>query len=89
MIPHMAKTTTNKETKPLCTISQSTSEYSLKSSPSLHIKGSKERLLIMTQTHALQMFVVIPFVKLQNNSWTTTERLKTMKNEKRNEITYL
>ena len=31
---------------------------------SKHIKGSKERLFIWTQTHTLQIFGVIPFVKL-------------------------
>ena len=31
---------------------------------SKHIKGSKERLFIMTQTHSQQIFGVIPFVKL-------------------------
>ena len=31
-------------------------------------KGSKERLFSLTQTHNLKMFVVIPFVKLQNNT---------------------
>ena len=29
------------------------------------MKGSKERLFIRTQTHSLQIFGVIPFVKLQ------------------------
>ena len=29
-----------------------------------HIKGSKERFFIMTQTHCLQIIGVIPFVKL-------------------------
>ena len=33
---------------------------------SKHIKSSKERLFIMTQTHNLQIFGVIPFVKLIN-----------------------
>ena len=33
-----------------------------------HIKVSKERLFIMTQTRSLQMFGVIPFVKLQNDT---------------------
>ena len=32
------------------------------------IKGSKERLSVMIQTHSLQMFGVIPFVKLQNDA---------------------
>ena len=35
---------------------------------SKHIKGSKERLFIMTQTHNLQIVRVIPFVKLQNDT---------------------
>ena len=35
---------------------------------SIHIKSSKERLSIVTQTHNLQIFEVIPFVKLQNNT---------------------
>ena len=34
---------------------------------SKHIKDSKERLFIMTQTHSLHSFGVIPFVKEQNN----------------------
>ena len=33
-----------------------------------HIKGSKERLFIGTQTHNLLMFGVIPFVKPQNDT---------------------
>ena len=33
---------------------------------SKHIKGSKERLFIITQTHNLQIFGVITFVKRQN-----------------------
>ena len=33
-----------------------------------HIKGSNERLFIMTQTHSLQIFRVIPFIKLQNDT---------------------
>ena len=56
---------------------------------SKHIKDSKERLFIRTQTHNLQIFGVIPFVKLQNNTKTTVKRLKTMKFEMRSEITYL
>ena len=35
---------------------------------SKHIKGSTERLFIRTQTHNLQIFVVIPFVKLHNDT---------------------
>ena len=35
---------------------------------SKHIKGSKERLFIITQSHSLQIFGVIPFVKLQNDT---------------------
>ena len=35
---------------------------------SKHIKGSKERLFIMTQAHSLQIFGEIPFVKLQNDT---------------------
>ena len=35
---------------------------------SKHVKGSKERLFIRTQTHDLQIFGVIPFVKLQNDT---------------------
>ena len=31
-------------------------------------KGSKERLFIMTQTHNLQIFGVIPFVMPQNDT---------------------
>ena len=33
-----------------------------------HMKGSKERLFIRTQTHNLQIFGVTPFVKLQNDT---------------------
>ena len=32
------------------------------------MKGSKEHLFIMTQTHNLQIFGVIPFAKLQNDT---------------------
>ena len=35
---------------------------------SKHTKDSKERLFIMKQTNYLQIFGVIPFVKLQNNT---------------------
>ena len=35
---------------------------------SYHIKGSKECLFIRTQTHKLQKFGIIPFVKLQNDT---------------------
>ena len=35
---------------------------------SKHIKDSKERLFIMTLTHSQQIFGVIPFVKLQNDT---------------------
>ena len=35
---------------------------------SKHIKGSKERLFIRTQTHTLQTVGVIPFVRLQNDT---------------------
>ena len=38
---------------------------------SKHIKGSKERLFIRTQAHNLQILVVIPFVKLQNDTEAT------------------
>ena len=34
---------------------------------SKHMKGSKERLFIMTQTYNLQIFGVISFAKVQNN----------------------
>ena len=43
-------------------------------------KGSKERLLIMTRTHSMQIFGEIPYVKPQNDTWTTVKRLKTTKN---------
>ena len=33
-----------------------------------HIKGSKERLFIRTQTYNLQIFGVIPLFKLQNDT---------------------
>ena len=33
-----------------------------------HIKGSKERLFIRTQTHSLHISGEIPFVKLQNDT---------------------
>ena len=55
---------------------------------SKHMKDSKERLFIMTQTHKLQTFGVIPFIKLQNDTWTTVKRLKMMKNEMRKEMTW-
>ena len=32
------------------------------------MKGSKERLFIMTQTHNLQILGVMPFVKLQDDT---------------------
>ena len=35
---------------------------------SKHIKGSKERLFVMTQKHNLQTFGEIPFVKLQKTT---------------------
>ena len=35
---------------------------------SKHIKGSKEHLFVMTQTHSLHIFREIPFVKPQNNT---------------------
>ena len=35
---------------------------------SKHTKDSKERLFIMTRIHNLQMFGVILFVKLQNDT---------------------
>ena len=35
---------------------------------SKHIKGLRERLYIMTQTHSLQIFGVIPFVMPQNDT---------------------
>ena len=34
-----------------------------------NIKSSKERLFIRTQTHNLQIFGVIPFDKLQNDTF--------------------
>ena len=43
------------------------------SSKSRHIKGSKEHLFILTQTHNLKMFGVIPFAKLQNDTSTTVK----------------
>ena len=43
---------------------------------SKHIKGSKERYLL-EQKHNLQIFGVIPFVKLQNDTWTTVKLDKT------------
>ena len=36
----------------------------------------------MTQTHSLQGFGVIPFVKRQNDTYTTVKRLKTVKNDR-------
>ena len=42
----------------------------------------------MAQTHSLQIFRVMPFAKLQNNTYTTVKQLKT-KNEMRKERTYL
>ena len=35
---------------------------------SKHIKRSKEGLSVMVQTHSMQIFGVIPFVKLQNDA---------------------
>ena len=35
----------------------------------------------MTQTHSLQIFGVIPFVKLQNNTWATVKWWKMVKND--------
>ena len=43
------------------------------------IKGSKERLFIRSQTHSLQIFGVIPFVSLQNN--TTLNKIGHMRFE--------
>ena len=40
-------------------------EYCIRSK---HIKLSKERLFLKTQTHNLQIFGVIPFIKLQNDT---------------------
>ena len=54
-----------------------------------HMKDSKEHLFIRTQTHSLQIFRVIPFIKQQNDTWTTVKWLNTVKNEMRKEITYL
>ena len=54
-------------------------------SRSKHMKGSKERLFIRTQTQNLQLFGVIPLSSYK----TTLKRLKTMNNEMRSEITYL
>ena len=34
----------------------------------MKLKGSKERLFIMTDIHHLQIFGVIPFVKQQNET---------------------
>ena len=42
----------------------------------------------MTQTQSAN-FLGIPFVKLQNDTYTTVKRLKTMKNEKRNNLLLL
>ena len=49
---------------------------------------NSERLFIRTQTHNLQIFDVIPFVRLQNDTSATVKWLKTVKNEIRREITY-
>ena len=50
-----------------------------------HTKGSKELLFIMTQTHNLHIFGVVPFVKLQNN----TEQLNDEKgDEKGNNLSF-
>ena len=47
---------------------------------SKHIKDLKERYLL-GQKHSLQMFGIIPFIKLQNDTQTTVKRWKPMKNE--------
>ena len=53
------------------------------------MKGSKERLFIRTKTHSLKTFGVIPFAKLQNDTYTTVKQLKTIKNEMRRELSFL
>ena len=53
---------------------------------SKHIEGSKECYLL-GQRHNLHIFMVIPFVKLQND--TTVNSKKTIKNQMRSLITYL
>ena len=42
---------------------------------SKHIKGSKERLFIRTQTRNLQIFGVFPLVKLQNDAKMMLQQL--------------
>ena len=49
----------------------------------------EELSFIMTQKHNRQMFGIIPFVKLQHDTWTTVKGLQTMKNEMKNEITFV
>ena len=46
------------------------------SARSKHMKNSKERLLIMTQTHNMQILGIILFVELQNDTLTTDKRRK-------------
>ena len=46
-------------------------------------KGSNERLFILTQTHSMQIFGEIPFIKPQKDTETTDKRSKTMKNERK------
>ena len=46
---------------------------------SKRIKGPKE-LYLSGQKHSLQIFGVIPFVRLQNDSETTVKRWKIVKN---------
>ena len=47
--------------------------WSLKCKFQIYMKGSKERLFMMTQTHNLPILVIIPFVKLQNDMQTTVK----------------
>ena len=54
-----------------------------------HMKGSKERLFIRTQTPNMQIFGKIPFAKLQNDTKATVKRIKTRTNQMGSEITYL
>ena len=45
-----------------------------------------ERRTITTRTHSMHIFGEIPFVKPQNDTWTTVKRLKTMENEKETDL---
>ena len=55
---------------------------------SKHKKGSKERLLILTRTHSMQISREIPFIKPQNDIYITDKRLKITKNARKRFILF-